>query len=383
MPGGLPLPEHLASLVGVLACPQEARALSLGQWDLLVRVSRGAKLAATLCDRLRADPGLQSIPDRPAAHLLSEHVVAEYQAQMVRLELRHVELALGPLAAPVVLLKGAAYLLQDRPWARGRMLSDVDLLVPQDQLDAVERALTAAGWASEVSDPYDQRYYRVFAHELPPMVRPGAALEIDLHHTLLPVSGRVHPNVRALFETSEAIPGTRFHALCREDQILHSAAHLFQDSDCADRLRDLVDLDGMLRDLGTEDAAWRTLLDRARLHELGRPLWYAVYFSRALLGTPVPPPAVDALQSSAPGVVVRRLMDRLVPNALLPGDPDRLPPFRVQVSEFLLYVRSMWLRMPPLVLLPHLARKAWRRFATARRDVAGAEGLDQSPAKQE
>jgi hypothetical protein len=382
MPGGLPLPEHLASLVGVLACPQEASALSLDQWDLVVRVSRGAKLAAALCERLRAGPGLQRIPDRPATHLRSEHAVAEYQAQMVRLELRQVELALRPLAVPVVLLKGAAYLLQDRPWARGRMLSDVDLLVPRDRLDAVEGALLAAGWTSEVSDPYDQRYYRVWAHELPPMVRAGAALEIDLHHTLLPVSGRVHPNTSALFEAAEAIPGSGFRALCREDQILHSAAHLFQDSDCADRLRDLVDLDGMLRELGTEDAAWRRLLERTELHELGRPLWYAVRFSQALLGTPVPSAIVGALQTGAPGAVAGWLMDRLVPSVLLPGHPDRLPPFRVQLSGFLLYLRSMWLRMPPLVLLPHLGRKAWRRLVATRQHVAGAEGLDESAAKE-
>jgi hypothetical protein len=42
----------------------------------------------------------------------------------------------------------------------------------------------------------------------------------------------------------------------------------------------------------------------------------------------------------------------------------------------------MWLRMPPLVLLPHLGRKAWRRLVATRQHVAGGEGLDESAAKE-
>jgi hypothetical protein len=62
-------------------------------------------------------------------------------------------------------------------------------------------------------------------------------------------------------------------------------------------------------------------------------------------------------------------MDRLVPRAMLPAHPDRLPPFGARLAQFLLYVRSLWLRMPPWLLATHLARKGWRRMAPARKDV--------------
>jgi hypothetical protein len=43
------------------------------------------------------------------------------------------------------------------------------------------------------------------------------------------------------------------------------------------------------------------------------------------------------------------LMDWLVAHALLPASWDR-PGFRSGLSTWMLYVRSHWLRMPPLLL---------------------------------
>jgi hypothetical protein len=41
--------------------------------------------------------------------------------------------------------------------------------VPRASLDAAERALVGAVWQMEALDPYDERYYRKWSHELPPM----------------------------------------------------------------------------------------------------------------------------------------------------------------------------------------------------------------------
>jgi len=45
---------------------------------------------------------------------------------------------------------------------------------------------------------------------------------------------------------------------------------------------------------------------------------------------------------------------------LTPVDPEAWPP-RHRMRLWLMFVRSHWLRMPPHLLLPHLARKSWRR----------------------
>ena len=54
-------------------------------------------------------------------------------------------------------------------------------------------------------------------------------------------------------------------------------------------------------------------------------------------------------------------MNLLVPVALSPSLPDRVPPLTA-FARWLLFIRSHWLRMPPLMLARHLAIKGWRRM---------------------
>jgi hypothetical protein len=63
-------------------------------------------------------------------------------------------------------------------------------------------------------DPYDERYYREWIHELPPLRFPGRFLELDLHHTILPLTGRIQPDSAALLEASNPVEGTGFRVLC-------------------------------------------------------------------------------------------------------------------------------------------------------------------------
>ncbi len=65
---------------------------------------------------------------------------------------------------------------------------------------------------------------------------------------------------------------------------------------------------------------------------------------------------------------VRWLMDWLVPLAMLPEHPD-FPRRSAAVARWLLYARSHWLRMPPLLLVRHLGYKAWLRMRGVRKGV--------------
>jgi hypothetical protein len=55
------------------------------------------------------------------------------------------------------------------------------------------------------------------------------------------------------------------------------------------------------------------------------------------------------------------LMDRLIETVMIPEHPD-FPRRRRAVAQWLLYVRSHWLRMPLGMLLQHLARKQIMRW---------------------
>ena len=78
---------------------------------------------------------------------------------------------LATVDVDLVLLKGAAYLMAGLPAARGRVFSDVDILVPVARLAEVENALMLHGWSTTHHNAYDQRYYRQWMHELPPLAQ--------------------------------------------------------------------------------------------------------------------------------------------------------------------------------------------------------------------
>ena len=343
-----------------LASPERAAALGPGEWDFVVRIARGARLLGVIRARLERTQLLGAIPPEVRAQLEGAWRTAAYRRQMVLREMWAVAKVLVPLGVPLVALKGAAYIAQGLRCAEGRLPEDLDLMVPRDRLDEVEQALVGAGWASETTDPYDQRYYRVWSHELPPMRFAGHPIELDVHHTILPPVGRVRPEDRALFEGTVPIPGFPFGALSPADQVLHACAHLFESSDCIGRLRDLVDIDGLLREHAATPGFWTTLLVRARLHRLGRSLWYALHYGQTWLGTPCPENMALEVARLRPAAVGRAVMDRMIPRALLPQQPDEEPTFGVRLARFALVFRSMWLRMPPWLLAYHSAAKLVR-----------------------
>ena len=159
----------------------------------------------------------------------------------MRWELNRIERALKHLRFPILLLKGAAYVAAGLP-ARGRLVSDIDIMVPRQALDGAEAALEAAGWRPIKLDPYDQRYYRTWMHELPPLVHPERGTVVDLHHTILPPTSRLKPDPAKLWSAAQPLGTGPLHVLAPPDMVPHSAAHLFHDGDLRLSLRDLVDM---------------------------------------------------------------------------------------------------------------------------------------------
>lgn len=335
----------------------QAAALAPAQWDDTVRLARQSRLLGLIAHRLRDRDDLwRALFPAVRGHMQAAIHYSAHRAQMVRLELDAIDAAL-PAGQPIVILKGAAYLLQGLEFARGRILNDVDLMVHRAELDDAELALRSAGWESATDDAYDQRYYREWSHELPPMRFPGHALEIDLHHTISPVTSRIRVDDALMFEGVRNLAGAgRFAMLHPCDQIVHAAIHLFQDSELANRLRDLVDIDGLIRWAMLGERDWRELLSRGERHGAGDVLWYALHYCRTWLGTPVPP----ELAPRPPPAWRRHLLDRIFSRASLPGLPDAGGGFGRGLALRLGTLRYHWLRMPPGLLLRHGLAKAWR-----------------------
>lgn len=234
------------------------------------------------------------------------------------------------------------------------------LSLTQAQLSHAERCLIDRGWAPTKFDDYDQYFYRTYSHELPPLRHNERGTIVDVHHTILPPTGRLHPDPVKLLASAVNIKGTNLNVLAPEDMVLHSAAHAFQDGDFKAALRDLVDVNGLVRHFGSEPQFWHKLLPRAEELQLSRPLYYALRYTRRVLNSPIPEGVLEASEKSRPPWPALKVMDRLVASAVRPR-PRSEEGFASGFTAGLLYCRSHWLRMPPWLLVRHLLRKLFVR----------------------
>ena len=331
------------------------------QWELLVRQARSANLISKLAQTLDDAGLLDSIPAAPRAHFQAALIVAGAHVDAVRREVSYIRAALADIDVDVVLLKGAAYLLAQLPAGRGRIFSDIDILVPKEALPVVEGELMRHGWMTTHHNAYDQRYYREWMHELPPMRHVKRLTVVDVHHAILPSTARLKPNAPKLMAASlPIVEMARMRVLAPADMVLHSATHLFYNEELSHGLRDLSDLDALLRDFGRTMGFWSALAARATEQDLARPLYYALRYASRILETPMPAEIVTALKHAAPPALVGPLMDALFDQALRPPHPSAATPLTA-LARWLLYVRAHWLRMPPLLLMRHLTIKALRK----------------------
>ncbi|MBU6270585.1 MAG: nucleotidyltransferase family protein [Betaproteobacteria bacterium] len=354
-----------ARLLALWQQPLRALTLAPADWSAVLGAARRARCAGHLMVRLREAGLIPHLPEPVRGQFESVSVlVAERAAQLDR-ELEALAEALAPLAGEVLLLKGAAYQAQGLALAAGRIAGDVDLLVPRPRLARAETLLLGAGWMAQRLDGYDERYYREWSHELPPLRHPARSVEVDLHHALTPALAGGGIDEAAVL--ARAVPLGAFRVPDPRDQVLHCAVHAFKDTELDGRLRELMDFDLLVRAHGGPDPAGFSdaLIERA-IEIGGAPaLRWAARYATAWLATPVAglvePPGLAARRERRRqwAVPVWRAwwMDRLMGAANLPGAVSR-PAMPAQFARLLLQARYHRLRMPPARLLAHLAHKS-------------------------
>lgn len=356
-------------LLDALHRPASLSKLSLANWDLLIRQGRRADVLARVGERARLHGLWDALPPQPRLHLESAMKLAQRQHVELRHEVQAIARALEPVGEPVVLLKGAAYVAAGLAAAHGRMVSDVDILVPRQRLLKVESALMMSGWVQTNHDAYDQRYYRQWMHELPPLRHIQRGSVLDVHHAILPPTARLKPDSALLLVDSVASgDDERIRVLAKPDMVLHSAAHLFHEGELEMGLRGLVDLDALLREFDADLNFWPSLHARAQRLDLEGPLYLALRYTRLLLQTPAPAGLEDELRAAAQrrGAVMRTgLQDALFLRALRPDHATASDGW-TPLARAALYLRGHWLRMPPALLGWHLLRKLFKGLSPER-----------------
>ncbi len=339
--------------------PAQALAWDLAEWERVVRLARRLRLLARLAESLQAAGLTDAVPPQPARLLLAERRSSQHRSMVIRWAATRIAAVLADHARPIVLLKGCAYMAQGLPIAAGRLPSDLDMLVPKSTLASVQQTLVQAGWQEAELDAYDRRYYAEWSHEVPPMRHDIHPVELDLHHDILPPVARTRVDIALMLRRCRPSGWPHWSVFAPVDQVLHSAAHLFLDAEPVERIRDLVDLDGMMRHFGScETGFWDELPRRAAELGLVEPLALACHFCTRWLGTPVPDDAAAAMQETRLGWLRRGWLVPLFDAVLTPAEPDAEIALRQRASATLVLARYHLQRMPLHLLLPHLWRKA-------------------------
>lgn len=357
-------------LVDALRDPATTRDLDARGWTELLSMARAEQLIGTLAERLK----IESVPPKIAEILAEARVNADYQRRSALWEADCARRALAGYGGKVVLLKGTAYVAAGLKAGEGRSIGDLDILVARQDLPEVEQALLAAGWEWVKPDPYDDAYYRDHMHELPPLIHKERDRMIDVHHTILPLTARRRPDpagmlgaaiplppaggVRGGGEQSEpygisgppaALPASGrggLYTLSPTDMVCHSAAHLFADGDLAGGLRNLWDIHCLLGEFSSAEF-WVQLRSRASQHQLSEPVERALRLAHQLYGTEIPTEWRGWHRQDKCYVARLTARDGW-------GRPTR------KFIRLIFYIRSHWLRMPPLMLAWHLWTK-WRK----------------------
>ncbi len=367
------LPRDL--ITAALLTPALITQFSNQQWDLLIRQGRRTRLLARLAHTLEQADLLKEVPMAPRLHLASSLKLASRQDLSLRWEVACICKELADAGVRVTLLKGAAYAMAMLPAASGRSFSDIDVIVPKARMAYVESELMLHGWQGGHHDAYDQRYYRRWMHEIPPLRHVRRGTTIDVHHAILPEIARVKVNTPALLDAVLPLRGhANLYVLQPVDMLLHSATHLFHEGDFEKGLRDLFDLDSLLRHFGVASGFWEQLVPRAVTLGLTRPLYYALRYTTLMLKTPVPQHVLEAAKIGKPSVLVAGLMDTCYLRALRPVHASTSS-LGTWAARFALYVRSHWIRMPFFLLVYHLGRKAFIRpkFHNEEKSMADAD----------
>ncbi len=350
--------------------PAQLRERQMAEWDVLLRIARSSNLISSLAVAVEQQGLWDDIPEPVRPHLEAARVVALQHERSALWEVNRVKRALRAIESPVIFLKGAAYLLSGCRFARGRVITDVDLLLPHHKLSLAEQQLQRWGWTIDEKNPLDEVYYRQWLHELPPMVHYSRQTMLDVHHTILPRTDRLNLRPELLFD--EAVPfqedDEQFLVLCPADMLLHAAVHLFRNGDYTKGLRDLADLWGMLTEYSQAEGFWSDLLQRASALDLTGPCFYALRYVERYFEFSIPAEVSQQTQSWQPIWPPVAVMDRLVDAAIFPHTLDGidrrrkracsilsrlyLPRFRVAASP------AFWKKRFPGLFSPRAANDA-------------------------
>jgi hypothetical protein len=341
-------------IIGLFRKPSLILQCNPHEQSSVVLILRSQKLLARfahVCDVHNLLPDLHL---KTRAHLKSAFRHAQGQKDRVSIEAKLLTEQLKSSASYVVFLKGAAYSLSNKEVGKGRIYSDIDILVNKNAIYECEQVLNIHGWVGQDINDYDDRYYRKWAHEIPPLVHSIRGTVIDVHHNIIPVVSKDAPTIEML-ETYIIKNDDGIHMLNPAAQFVHSAVHLFRNEDYKGAFRDLLDLHLMLAEYSSKfiDDVIEVAEHLGFAYEVG----LAFDSLNQIMQQDVAP---DVISRCVRKASIRLKFDRYIfSDVLLPQHTlmeEKIPSFK----HFLAILRGHYIKMPLPLLVYHLLVKSGR-----------------------
>ena len=264
------------------------------------------------------------LPAAVGRQLTAAAIGSEAELRSLRWELGEVVRALRGTGIRVVPLKGADFLLRNARAARGRKVSDLDLLIAPADLDRATAAFVATGW-SMGDEPTGKSEGR--EHHLPVMIHKVRWTQLELHYQVVAEGGTIGLDVAALLAQATLQPDGVLALLSPEDTTLVTVAHFIRNKRFLSAFRDLFDLRQLVAEFTASDADFGSRLAlRAERLGLEAALSRAARDSTALFGLLASPALVAWAGKQAPALAGGS------PLVLIPDGATR-PPFRTRLGR--------------------------------------------------
>ncbi|MFB1036443.1 MAG: nucleotidyltransferase family protein [Sinobacterium sp.] len=362
------LQHHAIS--AVLLEPKRGLRFDLDTWQSVILVLREEKLLATLYHLALETAVFEHYPEFAQRHLYSASIYARRQSKQIFYEALLLQELLEKNGVTPIFLKGANYTLRSSRNSQGRICSDIDVLVKVEELDSCESLLLSQNWKSAKLTQYDDRYYRQWAHEIPPLIHPFRGTVLDVHHNLyLPISGR-SPKIE-LFINELEFSADNFAVLKIPQTVMHSIIHLFMNENFSSGMRDLFDIYRLIEE-HSDESFWKDITVLARQSHFLVELQYCLVALETIFSFDAPEYVSIALHDNQLSWPQKIWAKHIFVNAILPQHP-LISLNRQHFASSVAYFRGHWVKMPKSVLAKHFVVKLYNQLLD---QVLGKHQLD-------
>lgn len=339
-----------------LTSPEIATGLPLDRWAQLILILRECKLLASFYHVSIEKKCFEHYSEYVQKHLYAASIHAARQNTQVLFEGDNLRTLLAKIDVNPIFLKGANYILRDSINSRGRIVSDIDILVKKEDIKKVESTLKSALWQSEKLSDYDDKYYRKWAHEIPPLIHLLRETVLDVHHNFyLPISGRA-PNMILFASSAETVTGGCL-VLGEAETVLHSIIHLFMNEDFTNAFRDLYDLHLLIHEYES-DEFWQTLDTLAHTTKFEKELYYCLVLLVKIFDArkqPIFAKLDNRYKSLSSDIFIHTVLF----NGVTPRH-SLLNNYKNRTARFFVFIRGHWIKMPVHILMVHLTIKSYK-----------------------